>query len=287
VLDLQDVGARYYTFQATMLYCLEAAARLALPVLVLDRPNPIGGIQVEGPRLAPGFESFIGAHNVPIRHGLTIGELARLYQAERNLAGLDLQVLLCEGWRRGMYFEDTGLPWVFPSPNMPTVETTVVYPGQCLIEGTNLSEGRGTTKPFELCGAPWLDASALTERLRHEALPGVAFRAAWFQPTFQKWAGQVCAGVQMHVTDRQVFHPVRTGLAHLAAARALSGDKFQWRTETYEFVSDPIAIDLLFGSARERLALEAGTPWRDIASAWEAEEKEFLERRRPFHLYSE
>jgi uncharacterized protein YbbC (DUF1343 family) len=285
VIDLQDVGARYYTFQATMLYCLEAARPLGLRVLLLDRPNPLGGMVVEGPRLAPGHESFIGAHDTAIRHGLTIGELARLYVAERALTGVNLEIIPCEGWRRGMWFEDTGLPWVLPSPNMPTVDTAVVYPGQCLLEGTNLSEGRGTTRPFELCGAPWVDAQSLATRLNAEALPGVAFRAAWFQPTFQKHAGRDCGGVQMHVTDRAAFQPVRASLAVLEAFRALAGGHFAWRTETYEFVSDPIAVDLLFGSGRERQGLEAGVPWRELAAVWEAEEKAFSESRTPFLLY--
>lgn len=287
VIDLQDVGARYYTFQATMLYCLEAASALGLRVLVLDRPNPLGGLVVEGPRLVPGFESFIGAHDTAIRHGLTIGELARLYQSEKKLHNVPLEILPCAGWRRGMYFEETGLPWVLPSPNMPTVDTAVVYPGQCLLEGTNLSEGRGTTRPFELCGAPWFDAHALAARLNDELLPGAGFRPAWFVPTFQKHAGRDCGGAQMHVTDRNALQPVRASLALLAACRELSGDAFAWRTETYEFVSDPIAINLLFGSSRERLALEASTPWRDIAALWEPEERAFAERRRPFLSYPE
>ena len=184
-----------------------------------------------------------------------------------------------------MYFEETGLPWVLPSPNMPTVETAVVYPGQCLLEGTNLSEGRGTTRPFELCGAPWFDAQALVARLNAARLPGAAFRAAWFVPTFQKHAGLECGGVQMHVTDRHAFQSVRASLALLAACRELSGGAFAWRTDTYEFVSDPIAFDLLFGSSRERLALEEGTPWRDIAAVWEPEERAFAERRRAFLSY--
>ena len=287
VIDLQDVGARYYTFQATMLYCLEAADGLGLRVLVLDRPNPIGGHVVEGPRLVSGFESFIGAHDIAIRHGLTIGELARLYQREKKLNNLSLEIIPCEGWRREMYFEDTGLPWVLPSPNMPTVETAVVYPGQCLLEGTNLSEGRGTTKPFEFCGAPWLDAANLATRMNQERLYGVTFRPAWFQPTFQKHTGRDCGGVQLHVTDRRAFQPVRMGLALLATLRDLSGKDFRWRTETYEFVSDPIAIDLLFGSDRERLALEAGESWRDIANGWVLEERAFQERRQPFLIYPE
>src|SRR5262249_40398403 len=284
VIDLVDVGSRYYTFQATMLLCLEAAARHGLRTLVLDRPNPLGGVAVEGPLLRPGFESFVGMHPLPTRHGLTIGELARLYQAERGLQG-QLEVVPCEGWQREHYFDATGLPWVLPSPNMPTLETALVYSGQCLLEGTNLSEGRGTTRPFELCGAPWIEPRALAARLREADLPGVVFRPAWFQPTFQKWAGQTCGGVQLHVRDRDAFQPVRTGLALLQAYRELSGDRFAWRREPYEFVADRPAIDLLFGNARERLALERGTSAAAIAREWEAEEEAFHRRRRPFLLY--
>lgn len=284
VIDLQDVGSRYYTFQATMLLCLEAAARHGLQTVVLDRPNPLGGIEVEGPTLRPGFESFVGLHPVAIRHGLTIGELARLYQAER-VPTADLLVIPCEGWRRDMAFDQTGLPWVLPSPNMPTQETAFVYPGGCLIEGTNLSEGRGTTRPFELCGAPWIDPRSLVAWLNNEDLPGVHFRPTWFRPTFQKFAGQLCGGVQLHVRDRAAFRPVRTGLALLAVLRDQSSGHFAWRTEPYEFVADRPAIDLLFGSDRERLSLEAGAPWRDLAKKWEAEEDDFRRRRVPFLLY--
>jgi uncharacterized protein YbbC (DUF1343 family) len=287
VIDLQDVGSRFYTFQTTMLYCLETANEVGLRVVVLDRPNPIGGSIVEGPRLAPGFESFVGSHDIAIRHGLTIGELARLYQAERKLTDLELEIITCPGWSRDSLWEAAGLPWVLPSPNMPTAETAIVYPGQCLLEGTNLSEGRGTTRPFELCGAPWLNATAVASRLQEEKLPGVVFRAAWFLPTNQKHAGRRCGGVQLHVLDCAVFQPVRTGLAILAVLRELSGEEFRWRTEPYEFMSEPIAIDLLFGSDRERRAIEAGHPWREIAAAWVAEERAFAERRRPFLLYQE
>jgi uncharacterized protein YbbC (DUF1343 family) len=285
LIDLQDVGARYYTFQATMLYCFEAANAVGLRVMVLDRPNPIGGQAVEGPGLRSGFESFVGAHDVPIRHGLTMGELARLYQTEKKLSNTEIEVVPCRGWRRDMFFNNTGLPWVLPSPNMPTSETAMVYPGQCLLEGTNISEGRGTTRPFELCGAPWLDGSALSNRLNKENLPGVIFRAAWFQPTFQKHAGLTCGGVQLHVTDRRLFQPVRTSLAVLAALRESSAERFRWRTEPYEFVSHPIAIDLLFGSDFERSALEAGKSRQEIAAAWVPEEQAFQERRKPFLLY--
>jgi uncharacterized protein YbbC (DUF1343 family) len=284
VVDLQDVGSRYYTFQATMLLCLEAASRHQLLTVVLDRPNPLGGEAVEGPTLRPGFESFVGLHPIATRHGMTVGELARLYRGERGLSG-ELLVIPCEGWRRGTDFEATGLPWVLPSPNMPSVETAFVYPGQCLLEGTNLSEGRGTTRPFELCGAPWVPARALADRLNDEGLPGVAFRPAWFRPTFHKFAGQTCGGVQLHVTDRAAFRPVRAGLAVLAALRELSGDRFAWRTEPYEFVADRPAVDLLFGGDRERLALEAGAPARDVARAWEAEEDDFRRRRGAYLLY--
>lgn len=284
VIDLQDVGARYYTFQATMLYCLEACAANGVPVVVLDRPNPLGGFAVEGPALRPGFESFVGPHDIATRHGLTMGELALFYQTHR-VPNVRLEVIPCEGWTRGLTFEQTGLPWVLPSPNMPTPDTALVYPGMCLIEGTNLSEGRGTTRPFELCGAPWLDAARLARVLEAERLPGVRFRPAWFRPTFQKFAGQDCGGVQLHVTDRASFLPVRTGLAVLAAMRELSGTRFAWRTEEYEFVSDRPAIDLLFGSARERLTLEAGAPWRQIAGAWGAEEAAFRAARERSLIY--
>lgn len=284
VIDLQDVGSRYYTFQATMLFCMEEASRHGLLMVVLDRPNPLGGEAVEGPSLQPGFESFVGIHSVTTRHGLTIGELARLYHHERRLAG-ELRVIPCEGWRRGMDFDHTGLPWVMPSPNMPTVDTAFVYPGQCLVEGTNCSEGRGTTRPFELCGAPGVDARKLADRLGERRLPGVIFRPAWFKPTFQKFAGQICGGVQLHVTDRRTFRPVRTSLAVLAALREILGERFAWRTEPYEFVTDKPAIDLLFGSDRERKALEAGRSADEIARAWEAEEEAFRKRRRPFLLY--
>ena len=285
VIDLQDVGSRYYTFQATMLYCMEAASAAGLLTVLLDRPNPLGGEIVEGPTLRNGYESFVGAHPVAIRHGMTIGELATLYHEERQLHG-ELRVIACDGLRRGMTFEQTGLPWVLPSPNMPTVDTALVYPGQCLLEGTNLSEGRGTTRPFEICGAPWVDGHALATRLHEAALPGVALRAMTFRPTFQKFAGQTCGGVQLHVTDREAFQPIRTSLAVLHAMREQSLERFDWRREVYEFVSDRLAIDLLFGSAREREAIEAGSSPLTIAKAWVQEEEDFRRRRRKHLLYS-
>lgn len=285
VIDMQDIGTRYYTFQATMRYCLQEALPRGLRVLVLDRPNPLGGEVVEGPALRKGYESFVGAHDIAIRHGLTMGELAMLYQHELGLDDFDLRVVPCEGWKRSHTWADTGLPWVLPSPNMPTTDTALVYPGQCLVEGTNLSEGRGTTRPFEICGAPWLDAARLAQHMNAQKLPGITFRPVWYRPTFQKFAGTDCGGVQLHVTDRVAFQSVRTSLALLAAMREMSGDKFAWRTEVYEFVKDPIAIDLLFGSDRERKHLEARKPVTDLHAAWKKEEEEFAHRRHTVLLY--
>src|SRR5512134_910815 len=278
VFDIQDVGTRYYTYQATMLFCMEAAARAKLAFFVLDRPNPIGGRAVEGPALRPGFESFCGVHDVAVRHGLTVGELAGMYREERGL-DLALAVIPCHGWRRGMHQRDTGLPWVFPSPNMPTPETALVYPGMCLLEGTNLSEGRGTTRPFELFGAPWIDSARLAEALAAARLPGVRFRPASFVPTWDKHAGERCQGVEVVVVDREAFRPFRTGVACVAAARAQDPGRFRWRTEPYEFVEGVPAFDLLCGSAREREAIDRGEEWRRLQAAWSREERAFSARR--------
>jgi uncharacterized protein YbbC (DUF1343 family) len=293
VFDIQDVGSRYYTFAATMKYAMEAAAHAGLSFIVLDRPNPLGGVLVEGPSIEPGFESFIGSHPVPIRHGLTVGELAFLFQAELAL-DLDLTVVPCEGLSRAMLWEQTDLPWVLPSPNMPTPDTAVVYPGGCLIEGTNLSEGRGTTRPFEIWGAPWLApddlARAIDRGLSACGLDdGLHLRPCSFRPTFQKHAGSVCGGVQIHVTNRETFRPAAVYTVALAAARWLAPERFAWRTETYEFVSNPIAIDLLFGSDRERRLIES-QPVEDwgpalFAETWRGAEAAFHERRQPFLLY--
>jgi uncharacterized protein YbbC (DUF1343 family) len=283
--DVQDVGSRYYTYQATMLLGMEAAATAGLGFVVLDRPNPIGGLLVEGPALRPGFESFCGLHDLAPRHGLTVGELALLFRAERGL-DLELTVVECEGWRRGMGARRTGLPWVLPSPNMPTPETALVYPGMCLLEGTNLSEGRGTTRPFEVFGAPWLDAQRLAADLAAERLPGVAFRPASFVPTWDKHAGVRCHGVELHVTDAEAFRPVRTGITCVVQARAQAPRAFRWRSEPYEFVREVPAFDLLCGSARERNGIEAGTPAPRLAAAWSGEERAFARRRRPHLRYA-
>jgi uncharacterized protein YbbC (DUF1343 family) len=228
VVDLQDVGARFYTYQSTVAGCLQSGAEQGRPVLLLDRPNPVGGLAVEGPLLEAGYESFVGRRGQPVRHGLSLGELARATNEAEGI-GADLTVLPVEGWQRGQWWDETGMPWVGPSPNLPTLDTATVYPGTCLLEGTLLSEGRGTARPFEVVGAPWIEpyrwAGALTER----GLPGVRFRPLWFQPVASKHAGVRCGGVQLHVTDREAFRPVATGVHLIETARRLWPAEFGWR----------------------------------------------------------
>ena len=232
VIDLQDVGTRIYTYIYTMANCMAAARKHGLPVIVCDRPNPIGGDGVEGPMLRSGFESFVGQFPIPMRHGMTIGELARLFN---DRFGIDakLEVVKMQNWSRDLYGDATGLPWVLPSPNIPTVDAAIVYPGTVLLEGTNISEGRGTTKPFELVGAPWADPQSIANALNGLGLPGVHFRPALFEPTFHKHAAQSCGGCQIHVTDRSVFRAVETGVAVIAAFRAAGPDAFEWREPPY------------------------------------------------------
>ena len=288
VYDLQDVGARFYTFVYTLSYVMEAARDADIPVVVLDRPNPIGGLAVEGPVLEPAWASFVGRFPMPVRHGMTTGELAHLFRDAFGIGG-DLRVVPLAGWTRDMHFEDTGLPWVPPSPNMPTPETARVYPGGCLIEGTNLSEGRGTTRPFEFVGAPWVDAAAFAEALAQagdaEGLDGVLFRAAWFRPMFQKHAGRSCGGVQVHLTDRVKARPFATYLVLLREARRLVPDLFDWRREPYEFVADRLAIDLLFGRSDLRPMLEAGGSLTEMEAAWAPGLARFLGDRERVLLY--
>jgi uncharacterized protein YbbC (DUF1343 family) len=289
VVDLQDVGSRYYTYVWTMALALGAAAAAKVAVVVLDRPNPLGGVAIEGGTVRPGCESFVGLGPLAVRHGLTIGEVARLVTIGMPWGGprfarpldCDLTVVPMRGWRRDMSFVDTGLPWVMPSPNMPTPATALCYPGQCLFEATNLSEGRGTTRPFELVGAPFLDGHAWVQALAEAALPGVRFRPLSFRPMFHKFAGRSCGGVQLHVRDRHAYRPYRTGVALLAAAYRLAPDGFRWRSEPYEFVADPPAIDLLTGSDEVRRAIERGARFEEIADGFAGFEREFAERRRP------
>jgi uncharacterized protein YbbC (DUF1343 family) len=284
VVDLQDIGARIYTYIYTVANCLKACARHGAPVIVCDRPNPINGIDVEGETLRSGYESFVGQYPIPMRHGMTMGEIARLFNAEFNL-GAKLDVVTMEGWRREMYADDTGMPWVMPSPNMPTLDAAIVYPGTVLFEGTMLSEGRGTTRPFELVGAPWIDAERFAKTMNGLGLPGAHFRPAVFEPTFQKHAKQACGGCQIHVTDRQAFRPVLTGVALIAAFRQQNPEKFAWRQPPYEYEHEKLPIDILAGSDRLRKEVEAGTPAVTIATSWKKEEDAFRALREKYLLY--
>ena len=267
---------------------MEAAREADIPVVVLDRPNPIGGLAVEGPILDPALSSFVGRFPLPVRHGMTSGELAILFRDSFSIR-CDVRVVPLSGWTRDMHYEDTGLPWVLPSPNMPTPDTAFVYPGGCLVEGTNMSEGRGTTRPFELVGAPWIDAVAFADALAQagdaEGLDGVLFRAATFRPTFQKHAGRSCGGVQVHVVDRAVARPFTTYLVLLREARRLAPGLFDWRRETYEFVDDRLAIDLLLGRPDLRPMIEAGASLADMEAAWTPGLGRFLAERERALLY--
>jgi len=285
VIDLQDVGARYYTYIYTMAYCLEACAQAGIPVIVCDRPNPLNGVTLEGPLLQKEWASFVGRYPLPVRHALTAGELAQWWSEQYGWP-LELTVLPARHWRREMYFDQCGLPWTPPSPNMPTLDTAIVYPGGCLLEGTNLSEGRGTTRPFETIGAPWLDGRRLAATLNERELPGVVFRPISFVPTFHKFAGEPCGGVFVHVIDRQAFQPFRSYVELIAAARNLHPDHFAWRTEPYEFVADRLAIDLLCGSDHVRRHLEEGGDVAALTADWEKEAADFTARRQN-HLLME
>ncbi len=284
VFDIQDVGARYYTYVYTMALAMEACAGAGVRFVVLDRPNPLGGERVEGNLVEPGFRSFVGLYPLPNRHGMTLGELARMLNVEERF-GCDLAVVPCLGWSRAMRWADTGLPFIPPSPNMPTPDTAQVYPGMCLLEGTNLSEGRGTCRPFEQFGAPYLDAQEMVSALERHQLPGLRVRPVQFVPTWDKHRGAGCAGAFLHVTHPHDFPSVRTGLAVVAEARRLGGRDFQWRAEAYEFVTDVPAFDLLCGNARVRQALEQGAEFEDVAALLDGAEAAFLERRAPFLMY--
>jgi uncharacterized protein YbbC (DUF1343 family) len=318
LVDLQDVGTRVYTFEWTTALALEACAAAGKEIVVLDRPNPIGGQLLEGNLIRPGYTSFVGLYPVPMRHALTLGELAALVNARLGAAssgtgraasggggrsapvrpqprkdgpgvrcqGLaDLTVVPMRGWRRRMAFDDTGLPWVLPSPNMPTLDTALVYPGQVLLEGTNLSEGRGTTRPFEICGAPYVDLKRVGRRLQRRRLPGVLFREHSFEPTFHKWKGEVCHGFQIHVTDRRAYRPYLTTLALLQDIIAEHRDRFAWKEPPYEYVTDKPPIDVLTGDPAIRTALEKGSDLNALARSWRAEIEAFRRESLPFRLY--
>jgi uncharacterized protein YbbC (DUF1343 family) len=284
VIDLQDVGTRIYTYIYTMANCLHAARKHGIKAIVCDRPNPIGGAAVEGPMLTPAYESFVGMFPIPMRHGMTIGELARMFNTEFGI-GADLEVAAMEGWHRERFFDTTGAPWVLPSPNIPTLDTAIVYPGTVLFEGTNVSEGRGTTRPFELVGAPWVDAEQFAAAVNRLGLPGVRFRPALFEPTFHKHARTACGGCQIHVLDRRTFRPVETGVALIEAFRSCAPDRFKWRDPPYEYEHTKLPIDILAGSSTLREQVEAGLPVREIARSWHGEIERFEEKRARYLLY--
>jgi uncharacterized protein YbbC (DUF1343 family) len=284
VVDLQDIGARIYTYIYTMANCLRAGKRHGVPVIVCDRPNPIGGEDVEGAPLVPGFESFVGQFPIPMRHGMTIGELARLFNEAFGI-GANLEVVRMEGWTRGAYWDATGLPWVMPSPNIPTLDSAVVYPGTVLFEGTMLSEGRGTTRPFELLGAPWIDAEQFAASMNALGLPGVFCRPAVFEPTFQKHAKEPCGGCQLHVLDRDAFRPVLTGVALIDMFRRQNPAKFAWRQPPYEYEHDKMPFDILSGSDQLRRQIESEVPLAEIAETWRDGERAFEKQRSAFLLY--
>ncbi|MGV8073996.1 MAG: exo-beta-N-acetylmuramidase NamZ domain-containing protein [Syntrophobacteraceae bacterium] len=272
LIDLQDVGTRVYTYGTTMGLCLEAAAQAGIKVVVLDRPNPIGGMLIEGNVLKEGYRSFVGRYHVPMRHGLTMGELARFVAKERHL-DCDLEVIPMQGWKRGDLFPDTRLQWVFPSPNMPSWDTALLYPGMVLLEGTNVSEGRGTTLPFQVFGAPFIDQQKVLDVLRRSALEGVVFRPICFEPVFDKWQGRICAGFQIHINEREKLRPYRLGLAVLGAILQVHGDEFRWLPPPYEYEWEKLPIDILIGDGAIREKLENRTELPDLEAGW-AEELE-------------
>lgn len=277
VFDLQDVGTRVYTYIATMAYAMQSCAESGIPFIVLDRPNPINGVAMEGPILEyPKYSSFIGLYPIPLRHGMTAGELAKLFNDKFQTNKANLTVVPMENWKRNEWFDETGLPWVIPSPNLPTPEGTTVYPGQVLLEGTNLSEGRGTTKPFEFFGAPWIDGYVLARELNALNLPGVKYREVWFTPTFSKFKGERCGGCQIHVTDREAYQSVATVLAELAVIKKLYGNKLELHDRYF---------DKVMGNSTVREALNKGEPVEKIVAAWKTGLDAFAKTRQPYLLY--
>jgi uncharacterized protein YbbC (DUF1343 family) len=285
IVDLQDVGVRGYTYVWTMLLVMQACAENGVKVVVTDRPNPIGGEVVEGPLLDQQLFSFVGMHPIPIRHGMTIGELAMMFKDELNLS-VDLTVEpSAEGWQRSQFFDQTPRPWVMPSPNLPTLESTLVYPGMELFEGTNLSEGRGSTRPFELFGAPFIEAERLTQVLNEKKLAGVHFRAVTFKPTFDKWQGEVCGGAQIHVIDRKAWRSVEAALQILSTIKAIYPDKLEFLKPPYEYETVNMPFDILVGNTKVRTSIENGEAAAAIVGGWQPVLGQFLQRRQPYLSY--
>ncbi|MBI4682615.1 MAG: DUF1343 domain-containing protein [Nitrospirae bacterium] len=277
VIDMQDVGSRYYTFIWTMDLCMQACLEAGKSVVILDRPNPLGGVHTEGPVLDMDYTSFVGQRPLPVRHGMTIGEIAG-YLKNEFYPSLDFHIVPMKGWERKMWFDQTGLPWVMPSPNMPALETAVVYPGMCLLEATNLSEGRGTTRPFEIFGAPFIDTDVLVSRLNDFKLAGVIFRPMYFQPTFQKHAGKLCGGTQIHVINREKFKPFKTGIAILKTVHELYPGQFKWKKPPYEYETKKMPIDILAGTDSLRKDIEEGVSLEQLEDSWKSQCLEFKKK---------
>ena len=284
IIDLQDVGTRVYTFISTMAYCLEVAKQHGKKVVVLDRPNPIGGDKVEGNLLKDEFRSFVGIHPIPMRHGLTIGELALLFNDHYQI-GCELEVITMEGWHRHILFQETGLHWTLPSPNMPSPVTALVYPGQVILEGTNLSEGRGTTLPFQLCGAPFIDPYQLKRKVQQRKLPGILLREVFFQPTFNKWQNEVCGGLQIHLTDSKIFKPYVTTLAIVQDIISLYPGHFSWREPPYEYEREKMPVDLIIGDKNLREGIEQQKDINELENSWQKELEDFKELAQRYFLY--
>ena len=284
LVDLQEAGTRVYTFIYTLSYCLEAAERLNKKVVVLDRPNPIGAAAIEGNCLKSDWRSFVGRFPLPMRHGLTIGELAQLFNEHFGI-GCKLEVIKMEGWSRAMFYQQTGLPWVPPSPNLPSPVSAMVYPGQVLWEGTNISEGRGTTQPFELFGAPYLNPGKILTRIGADSIPGIILREVVFEPTANKWQDQPCRGFQIHITDPDEFRPYETGLRLLQAVIEHHKKDFEWKQPPYEYETQKLPIDLIIGDGKIRSRLENLEPVESIVESWQAELQEFSEISQKYHLY--
>jgi uncharacterized protein YbbC (DUF1343 family) len=286
VIDLQDVGTRVYTFIATMLSCLQQASKAGKRVVVLDRPNPLGGAIVEGHLLRPEFYSLVGPFPLPMRHGMTMGELACLFQDAFNI-DCELAVIRLKGWSRHMLWRDTRLPWVMPSPNMPLPETAQVYPGQVIWEGTNISEGRGTCRPFEIFGAPFINPSAIKRQLKPEDTEGCHLQEYWFRPSFNKWQNELCGGFMIHLLNPHLFRPYGTTLALLKTIREAYPGEFAWRNPPYEYDFERLPIDLILGDSSIRIALEEGKGSRELINSCSEELQYFLELRKPFLMYKE
>jgi uncharacterized protein YbbC (DUF1343 family) len=284
VFDMQDVGCRIYTFVYTLANCMRIAGRLGKPVVVCDRPNPINGVDISGNILEPEYASFVGLFPLPTRHGMTVGELAQMFRDRFN-ADCDLHIVPMVGWKREFWLDNTDAPWVMPSPNMPTLDTATVFPGAVHFEGTQMSEGRGTTRPFELIGAPYIDPDAYAERLTSLALPGVVFRSCVFQPTFQKHAKVSCGGVQLHVVDRDAFDSVLAGVAMVKVAHDMYPGEFRWKEPPYEYVFDKNPFDVICGTNKIREAFEQGTSLDTIRQGWQAPLAEFEKIRTQYLLY--